>query len=232
MLPAAVAPAQEKPSDPITPLEQAAETRTSEWDILATGLEARIIRLLPCDPRVQSAIEEVSRASDARMSALEQYFRAVVAKAKDQTEAAKVLLTGQEAMSKEWSGERADAGEERTGIDAQIGGLAASVKQRSALADAQKALDGIVALMGQRAAGTERRVDQAAALSAMLGGLAAAYQRRQAALETEMAAVTAERERWSVYYAARLARAQTECTITKPGATRAPLPPQQKKRIQ
>src|SRR5207249_2094106 len=122
-LAAAVAAAQDKPPDSLPALEQAAEKRTTEWDTLAGGLAARIAGLLPCDPRVQSAIEEVSRASDARVAALQQYFQAVAAKAKEQTEAAKRLLIGQESIATEGNSERAETELARAGIEVQITAL-------------------------------------------------------------------------------------------------------------
>jgi hypothetical protein len=231
MTAAAMAAAQDKPPDPLAALEQAAERRTSEWDTLAKGLELRISRLLPCDPRVRSAIEEVGRASDLRLVALQQYFQAAVARAKDQTEAVKRLLASQEALGKDADADRTDAEQEGAGIEGQLVNLAESVRRRVALAEAQQALEGLREMTRQRGAQNERRQDQAAALGTMLAAMVAAYQSRQAALEGEMSAMSAEGTRWSAYYAARLARADTECSITNPDAQARPRPrpPQQKK---
>ena len=38
-------------------LRQIAETKSSEWETLAKALDAKIARMLPCDPRVKSAID-------------------------------------------------------------------------------------------------------------------------------------------------------------------------------
>jgi len=233
MLAAAIAAAQDKPAGPPGALEQTAANRTGEWDTLASGLELRIARLLPCDPRVQSAIEEVSRASDARLAAVSQYFQTSVAQARDQVEAARRMLANHEAMAREWATERAEAEQERAGIEGQTGELAESVKRRASLGDAKKGLDLIAEMTRQRAEQAGQRVDQAAALGGMLRDLVASYQSRQAWLEQEMSALATEGMRWSAYYPARLARARMECALTNPGADRGTPPrPQQKKRKQ
>jgi len=69
-----IALAQQQP-DSLTALQQAAEQRTSEWDGLARTLEGKIARMLPCDARVRTTIEEVNRASDARLAALGKYLK-------------------------------------------------------------------------------------------------------------------------------------------------------------
>ena len=53
---------------------------------------------------------------------------------------------------------------------------------------------------------------------ASLRDLVTKFDARDAALRDESVAFEAERARWNGYYAARLARAQTECSITQIGA--------------
>jgi hypothetical protein len=222
ILAAAVVVGQDKPADPLAALEQTAEEKTKEWETLAAGLEARLSRFLPCDPRVQSAIEEVSRASDARVTAVGQYFEGAIAKAKNQAEGAKGMLAVQGAFEKEWDAERAEAEQRAAAIEKQTSELGQSAKRLASLGDAQKALDGIAETTRQRLAQAGRRLDQAAALGGILRDLVAAYQARQNGLESEASALAAEGERWGAYYSARLARAQTECAITKPQEKKQP----------
>src|SRR5437667_11436145 len=110
---AALLAAQENPADALTVLQQVAEKRSAEWDTLARGLEAKIARLLPCDPRVRSTIEELSRSSDARAAALRQYMEALVAKSREDADALQRVSVNQSRLAKEMSTERAEAEEVR-----------------------------------------------------------------------------------------------------------------------
>ena len=63
---------------------------------------------------------------------------------------------------------------------------------------------------------------------AALTRLLQAYEIRETALNGAIKAFDAERLRWNSYYAARLARAQLECSVTNPAAAAAkasPAPP-------
>src|ERR1043166_3512969 len=71
----------------LSALEQTVQKRHSEWESLAKDLSERMARILPCDPRVMTAITEVSRASEARLAAIADYLRAVSAKAFAETAA-------------------------------------------------------------------------------------------------------------------------------------------------
>jgi chromosome segregation ATPase len=211
---AAMAAAQGKPADPLAEAGRNAERRVAEWSALAGGLEARMARLLPCDPQARTAITEVSRASDQRIDALSQYLRAVIAKARDEAAAAKRLLTDQEATLADWETDFSEAEQDRNAIGGQTSSLNESVRRRPALADAQHALEEI-------AGDSQRHVEQAADRSARMAAvttalreLVAAYDSRQVSLERELSALSAEATRWTAYYAARAARAQTECSVT------------------
>jgi hypothetical protein len=167
---------------------------------------------------VTSAIEEVSRASEARLSALSQYLQAASAKAKDDAEAVKRLLAGREAIASEMSAQRAEAQLERAGIETQLADLGLSAKQRATLEDAQKTLAGLAAMLQQRAGQTEERSTQADKLAGLLRELDGAYQARQTALASEAISLASETQRWGVYYTARLARARIECAVIQPAA--------------
>src|SRR5260221_14284400 len=64
---------------------------TNDWYTLANSLEPRITRMLPCDPRVRTAIDEVSRASSARTFALNTYWQSQSAQSKAQIEVLRKL---------------------------------------------------------------------------------------------------------------------------------------------
>src|SRR6202521_6291331 len=113
MLAAVAAAAQDKPVGLFPSLQQNVEKRTTEWDTLANNLEVRIGRMLPCDPRVRGAVEEVSRASEARIVALTEYWLAASAPSQTQTEAVRRLLAQEDASAAERKTDQADAEQER-----------------------------------------------------------------------------------------------------------------------
>jgi hypothetical protein len=207
--------AQEGPD--LAALEQTAQKRGLEWEALAKDMNDRMARMLPCDPRATAAVNEVSRASDARLESLSNYLKAVAAKAFAETADARNLLTIEERSAVEVSLERADASQEQTAVDTQSDALAQSVRQRASLEAPQKVLAQIAAMIHQRSAATEQRATSADSAIPLLRDLVAKSEARDAALREEFAASEAERSRWSGYYAARLARAQIECSITQIG---------------
>jgi len=209
--------AQNNAAPDLTALEQTAQKRHAEWEALAKDLGERMARILPCDARYAAGINEVSRASEARLAALADYLRGASAKAFAETAAAKILLNAEERRALEAGLERVDAGQEQTAADTQSDALGQSVKQRPALEEPQKLLEQIASMIRQRAAGAEQQAGAADAAVAMLRDLVTKFDARDAALRDESAAFEAERARWNAYYAARLARAQTECSITQAG---------------
>ncbi len=208
-----IALAQQQP-DSLTALQQAAEQRTSEWDGLARTLEGKIARMLPCDARVRTTIEEVNRASDARLAALGKYLQAAASEASAASQLAARTLAEQEGLARELELERAEADQQRIAVDAQLSELAESLKRRGQLAEAQKTLAAIAELVRQRVAGAQQQAAKRAALVTALRELTGAYQAREKSLQTESAALAIEASRWGDYYAARIARAHTECSIT------------------
>jgi hypothetical protein len=211
--------AQNSAAVDLAALEQTAQKRNAEWETQAKILEERLARILPCDARSSAAITEVKGLSEARLAALSDYMRAASAKAFAETAAAKVLLSAEERRAIEAVRERADAGQEQTAVDIQSDGLLQSINQRSSLRDTQKLLEQIAALIRQRSVESERQADAADKMIPMLRDLVAKFEARDAALQNESAAFEAERTRWSGYYSARQARAQTECSITQIGAS-------------
>ncbi len=214
--------AQEKPADSLALLRDAATARAAEWDTLSQAMEGKIARLLPCDARVRGDIDEVSRASEARLTSLMQYLRAAEQRAADHAAAAEILISSQQAQAAVLTTERSEADGERAAIEGQLFDLGESAKQRSQLAQAQKTLAGIATLAGQRVAQAQEEAGRSTALAASLRQLARSYQNEQAALQAELNALAAEAARWAEYYTARLDRAQTECAVTDGTGTSAP----------
>jgi hypothetical protein len=213
------APAVAQNAPDLAALEQTAQKRHAEWEALAKDMNDRMSRILPCDPRALAAVNEVSRASEARLGALADYLRAVSAKAFAETADARNLLSSEEKRAVQASLERADAGQEQTAVDTQSDALAQSAKQRTSLEAPQKLLAEIAAMIHQRAAAMEQQAGSADAAVMLLRDLVTKFEARDAALREEFAASEAERARWNGYYAARRARAQIECTITQIGAS-------------
>lgn len=204
---------QDKP-DSLAALRQAAERSAADWDALAKGLDQKIAHLLPCDPAGQAAVEEVSRASAARLGALSAYVKAEAAAARENTEAAKRVLAAQAALGGTWEAERAESNQDHTAIEGRIVELKESMRKRSALNGAEQTLIELSRMAKERSAKAEEQAGRKDLINALLGDLIAAYQLRQNALEQESALVDAQIARWSQYYAARVARAVTECAIT------------------
>jgi len=209
--------AQDSPD--LATLQQTVQKRHAEWEALAKDMNDRMAHMLPCDPRAQAAVTEVSRASEVRLAALSDYLRAASSQAFAETAAAKSLLNAEERRAVEARLERADAGQEQTAVDTQSDALAQSVKQRASLEAPQKLLAQIAAMIHQRATAMEQHAGAADAAVGLLRDLLAKFDARDAALREEFAASEAERSRWNGYYAARRTRAQIECTITQIGAS-------------
>lgn len=205
---------QEAPASPAVSARETAAKRTAEWESLAKALDAKIARMLPCDPRAKGAIEEVSRASEARMAALSQVLKMSLAQGTADTERVRLALAAEDASLHEVEIERADSEQERVAVDGQLADLTASVKRREGLEEALKKLTDISAITTSRVKDADDLFQLRATLDISLRDLLAAGHARQTAIQNEQAALAAEASRWTDYYAARLARAQTECSIT------------------
>jgi len=208
--------AQVAGSQPIDTLRQTADKATVDWAALAKGLEQKISTLLPCDPKSRAAVEEVSRASDARLAALSAYQKAAAAAARADTEAAKRVLGEQAAISGGWNTESAEADQQRAAIESQVGDLKESMRKRGSLAAAEQVLIEIAGMLKDRAAKSADLAGRKDPLNALLGELVTAFQDRQTALERESALLDAETAKWRAYYSARISRAVTECTVINP----------------
>jgi hypothetical protein len=202
-----------KPTDPLAALREKADKTAADWEGLAQTVDARTARWLPCDPRIRAAIDELSRTSEARLAALAELLSGSIAKAKEDAVTAQRLLDGMNAFTAEIKAESADAQQLRAGLETQANDLTESATQRASLESAKRALAEVTGMVRQDLAPALASAQDVIASS--LRDLAAAYQARQSSLENELGALTAESARWSAYYAARLARANVECSITK-----------------
>lgn len=213
-LAAAAAAWAQQPASALTGFEQNAVKRNSEWSILATNLEQRLGRLLPCDSRIRGAIEETGRASEARVTALTTYWMALSGKSKSQLDAIRRLMAQEEARKGEWIADHTEAGQQRAAVTEQSNLLAAGVARVPALAGAQGALTATSQAMLPIETQIDERQSTGEVLATELNDLLAASQARQVAIEAQLKFISAEGTRWSAYYATRLSRAQTECAIT------------------
>ena len=219
---AAAALAQNAPPN-LAALEQTARQRAADWEKLSQALEGNLVRLLPCDPKINAGINEVSRASEARLAALTAYLQAALQQASQDAADAKRAAASGDVLASDLSVERAEVTQEQAGVDGQLTNLDESAKRRASLEDPQKTLRQIATLVHQREDIAQAAAGSQTALTAALREAADGSAAREQALRETLAAAETERGRWNAYYAARLTRAQTECAITR-GTLAAPAP--------
>ena len=216
--PGGIVSAQGPAPSSLPALQQSVSQRTAEWNTLATNLELRVARLLPCDPQARAAIDEVSRASEARSVALTSYWTVASLQSKTQVESIRGLLTQEEDRVGDWV---VDASQARTDVGfaaALETSLASGVPQIQALANPQKDLEAIAEQYRLLEKQAQDRVAAHGRLIDDLRELLNTGQTRQAAIDERLRTVGVEGQRWSAYYAARQARAQTECFLINPAA--------------
>lgn len=213
-------------SAPATPsaaeLQQAVAEKTQEWIQFANALDGTLIRLLPCDPKAAAAINEASAASEARLAALAAYLDDAKRRGEADLESARKILASAVASQADLNAEKTDLAAERAGVSGQMVNLEQSAQGKPSFAAAQDQLKQISLNQQQRA----QALDLASAHSnpsvAALRDLAARLEARENARAALQKAFETERTGWNAYYAARLARAQTECSITQPAAAPRP----------
>ncbi len=226
---AATLRAQDAGANSLPALQDAAAKRTTEWNTLNTSLEPRLVRFLPCDPRVRTSVEEVAKAADSRTVALTNYWNMASIQSKAQLDAIRGLLAREEERGEDWSKDKTEAEQELAATSAQAAALKASMQQVPALAGPQKSLESAAGTDQLLVAQAQERATSGGLLAADLRELLTSAEARQSALEEQLKSVSAEGQRWSAYYAARQARAQIECFIINPAAAAPPaarpLPP-------
>ncbi len=213
--------AQDSGANSLPALQDAAAKRTAEWNTLTASLEVRLARLLPCDPRVRTAVDEVARASDTRTVALTSYWNMVSVQSKAQVEAIRGLLAREEQRGEDWTKDKTETQQEVAATTVQTAALKANLQQLPALFNPMKSLESIAETDRVLAGEAQERETNGGLLVDGLRELLKASQARQSAIDEQLKSVSAEGQRWSAYYAARQVRAQIECAIINPGAASA-----------
>jgi hypothetical protein len=221
---AAAVMAQATPAASVAALENTAQQRTAEWLTLAQGLSGTIGRLLPCDPKVTAAIAAVSAASDARLSALNAFLQAAVPQLAQDSEAAKRAAAAEQSLASDLAVEKSETALEQTALDGQVANLVESARTQTGLSGAQTDLQQIQAQVQKRSDSIQTAFVDQDLLGISLRGVVSAADARSVAWKDLQTAYAAEGARWKAYYAARIARAETECSITKGVANRPPAP--------
>ena len=201
----------------LAPLEQNLKATETAWVNLARDLDSKLARLLPCDAAAARTIQEVSTASQARLGALTAYLKAAADSAAADVLAARNIRDGEQGRLVSLPAERTDTEQERTGMESQLRNLAESVRAKPGLGAAEQQLKQLEAMTRERATLAAKQAADGPRVVEMLNALIGALERREAAVRQTATAVTAEAPRWEQYYAARLARTRTECTVTGGG---------------
>jgi septal ring factor EnvC (AmiA/AmiB activator) len=170
--------------------------------------------MLPCDPRIKSSVEEVSKASEARLEALMVYIGSTVSAARGETDNLRRMLSELQNQSADLNSERVQTNLELAAIEKQLADLDISARQRPSLAEPRKLLEDLRAAGQQRASGAPERNQRINSLIATLVLAIPEFTARQAALLDVQARAQSESALWRAYYVARIARADTECSVT------------------
>lgn len=202
---------------PLPALEQAALNAHTAWFTLATGLDVRVARMQPCDAAATAAIEEVNRASTARLVALGTYIKAVADQAAKDLATARQIQRAETAYLTSVGTERTDTEQERAGIESQINNLADSVRKKVSLTAASEDLRQIETAVRERANLITTNASAAEGSLKYFEELALALEKRDAAIRRFIASIDEERTKWNGYYTARLARARVECSAMGAG---------------
>ena len=213
---ATAALAQDAPATgSLATLEADARQKTVSWQKVAQEMESSVARLLPCDAKAAATINAASQASEIRLAAVAAYLQAAEQQAARETASAQRVLASAQTFAADLATEATDVAQEQAGIDGQLANLAESLKSRASLGGSQKILQQIQSLAAQRAALAQGGLKRKESFLASVRALVAALTAREAALKEERIAQGAERARWTAYYAARLKRSQTECSIIR-----------------
>ena len=193
-------------------LEQAALRSHTAWYTVASSLDIRVARMLPCDAAATAAIEEVNQASTVRLVALGTYLEAAAEQAAKDLAAARQIQRNETAYLAGIGTERTDTELERAGIESQINNLADAVRKKVSLTAASDDLKQIEASVRERANLITTNASAAESSLKYFEDFATTLEKREAALRKQAAAIDEERIKWNGYYTARLARARVECS--------------------
>ncbi len=220
LLLAALIPVSLRAQADLADLRSVAERRASDWLKLQADLENKLARLLPCDPGARTLIDAAARASGTRLDAWAKYAGEWNRQTADELRRAKQSSLQMTSASSAIPVEAAQVQSMLIELRARRAALPAS-------SDAGRVLDDLITLNTARLANFTNRAAQLLAVSPMVADLLAAAEAKASAVAQEVEQSTAQAARWREYYAARLSRAKTECTITGKGV--APARPARKK---
>jgi len=201
----------------LAPLEQNLKATETAWANLARELDSKLARLLPCDAAAIKTIQDVSAASQARIAALTAYLKAVADNMAADIVAARNIRDGEQGRLTSLPAERTDTEQERAGIESQLRNLADSVRAKPGLAAAEFQLKQLESMTRERATLAAKQSADGPVVVEKLNTLIGALERREAAVRQTAVAAAAENQSWEQYFAARLARTRTECTVTGGG---------------
>jgi hypothetical protein len=195
-------------------LDQAATKAHNDWFKLASDLDVRVARMLPCDAQATAAIEETGRAATARIVALTAYTRAAADQAAQDVVMARDIQRVEAARIAGAPADRTDMEAERNAIQSQLTSLGESVRQKLTLTAAFDDLRIIEAMVRDRTNMAATNASAAQSAARLYEDLAKSLEAREVALRKQVTALEDERLRWNGYYTARLARARIECSVT------------------
>jgi hypothetical protein len=195
-------------------LERAATTSQQQWFTLASTMDTRVSRMLPCAPGATAAIEETHQASSTRMLALIAYTKAVADQSAEDLAMARRIQKAETDYTSALAVERTHTEEERAGVASQITNLTESVRKRVSLSAANDELRELEASVKDRATLVAANVSASEAVLPKFEGLVQALEKREAVVRKQVAGLENELFKWNGYYTARLARAQVECSGT------------------
>jgi hypothetical protein len=198
----------------LTDLDQAATKAHNDWFKLASDLDVRVARMLPCDAQATAAIEETGRAATARMVAMTAYTRAAADQAAQDVTAAREIQKTEAARITGAPADRTDMEAERNAIQTQLTNLGESVRKKLTLTAAFDELRIIEAMVRDRMNMASTNASASGSAAKLFEDLATSLEHRETGLRKQVTALEDERLRWNGYYTARLARARIECSVT------------------
>jgi hypothetical protein len=141
---------------------------------------------------------------------------------KTQINAIRGLLSQEQERVGDWAVEASQAQADAGFAKAQGTLLAISAPKIPAMANPRKDLEAIAEQYNLLAKQAQERAAAHGRLIDDLRELLNASQSRQVAIDERVRTVSAEGQRWSAYYAARQARAESECLLINPAGAGAP----------
>src|SRR5258708_30613201 len=143
---ACAAAAEAPPPDSWAWLEQDVLKANTEWQVLAKDLDARVDRMLPCDPRAKTALDDVIKASQNRLAALARYYQAATALAANRAEGAKRLVIAEEGRAADIAADNLHGDDVLAVVETALADLAEGARVEPTLAAARAAFEKTAAL--------------------------------------------------------------------------------------